>query len=320
MQKKSTLIFHDAFIHRSGTERININIANILSADIATAIWSTNSYTPGDLGYHGKIIELFRGVYEGWLGFLRMKWAFLWSRGITKHYDRIIFSNEALTALHRVRSGTETIYYAHSLPHELFDGKEEYMRSIPFFFHEFYSLSFWVRKKLYLYELRKVGKIATNSRMNQEWLEKWSGRTDIRVIYPPVNILRFHPQKTKVPYIVEEHNNVESMVVKEVKEYYVSLSRLKKNKNVDQIIHAFIHMPEKNLIILYDPRDSETQILMNMARGSDNIFFLHDSSDIKMTKIIGNAVASITVAKDENFSMVSIESMACGIPMISIDA
>jgi glycosyltransferase involved in cell wall biosynthesis len=38
-----------------------------------------------------------------------------------------------------------------------------------------------------------------------------------------------------------------------------------------------------------------------------------------MAKIIGNAIATVSLARDENFSMVSIESMACGIPMISVD-
>jgi hypothetical protein len=230
MNKKTTLLFHDTFIHRSGTERVNINIANILEADIATAIWSANSYDAYELGYHGKIIELFHRFYSGWMGFIRMKWAFLFSRNITKKYARILFSNEALTAIHRVIPGTETIYYAHTLPHELFDGYDEYMKDVPFFFHEFYLISHWFRRRLYLYELKKVGKIITNSRMNEEWLMKWSGRTDIIVVYPPVNTLRFHPAKTKTPFIIQEHNNVESVIKKEIKDYYVSPSRLKKNK------------------------------------------------------------------------------------------
>ena len=67
MQKIRTLIFHDSFIHRSGSERVNINIANILEGDIATAIWSGNSYEAYELGYHGKIFELFRKLYGGWV-------------------------------------------------------------------------------------------------------------------------------------------------------------------------------------------------------------------------------------------------------------
>ncbi len=319
MQTKKTLLFHDSFIHRSGTERVNINIANILKADIATAIWSGNSYEAYELGYHGKVFELFRRIYGGWISYVRMKWAFLFSRKITKNYDRVIFSNEALTAMHRVKSGTETLYYAHSLPHVLFEGRAEYMKSVPFFFHEFYVIALWLRKKLYLYEIRKVAKIMTNSRMNQEWLVRWSGRNDITIVYPPVNMYRFHPKKIKESFFIQEHNNVESLLEKEIKDYYISPSRLKENKWVEKIVHAFIHMPEKNLIVLYNPYDSEKASIMQMARGYNNIFFYYEPSDIGIAKIIASSVATISLAKDENFSMVSIESMACGIPMISVN-
>lgn len=248
-----------------------------------------------------------------------MKFWFFFSRKITKNYDRVILSNEAITAMHRIKPGTDVFYYAHALPHELFEGRAEYMKTVPFFFHEFYAIALWLRKKLYLYEIHKVTKIMTNSRMNQEWLIRWSGRNDITIIYPPVNMLRFHPQKVKESFLIQEHNNVESLIEKEVKDYYISPSRLKEKKCIEKIVHAFIHMPEKNLIVLYNPRDSEKASIMQMARGYNNIFFYHEPRDILIAKIIASSVATISLAKDENFSMVSIESMACGIPMISVN-
>jgi glycosyltransferase involved in cell wall biosynthesis len=221
--------------------------------------------------------------------------------------------------MHRVKNGTETIYYAHSLPHELFDERKAYMSNVPFFFHEFYAFALLVRKLLYLYELHKVGKIFTNSEINKNWLIEWSKRDDIVVLYPPVNTLRFRASKKKESFIVQEHNNVESVIEKEVHDYYISLSRLESQKRVDKIIHAFMHMPEKNLVILYNSHDSEKQSVMHMARGYNNIFFHRESSDLKLTKIIGSAVASIALSKNENFGSVAIESMACGIPVIAVD-
>ena len=253
------------------------------------------------------------------MGFFRMKWGFFWSRHITKNYDRVILSNEAITALHLIKKGTQTVYYAHSLPHELFDKRREYMKKILFFFHEFVIVTLWMRKRLYIYELRKVQKIITNSQMNQKWLMEWSGRTDIEVIYPPVNMLRFRPAKEKTSFIVQEHNNVESLLEREVHDYYISLARLTIPKRIDRIIHAFIHTPEKNLIILYNPYDTAIEYYMQLARGYSNIFFHHEPSDLKLVKIISSAVASIAVSKNEDFGMVAIESMACGIPVIAVD-
>jgi glycosyltransferase involved in cell wall biosynthesis len=213
----------------------------------------------------------------------------------------------------------EIVYYAHSLPHELFDQKREYMKKVLFFFHEFYSIAFWVRKMLYKYELRHVDKILTNSKVNQKWLMEWSGRNDIEVLYPPVNMLRYRASKEKTSFMVQEHNNVESVLEREVHDYYVSFARLTIPKRIDRIIHAFIHMPEKNLIVLYNPFDKDREFFMQMARGYNNIFFHHEPNDIKLVKIISSAVASIAVSKSEDFGMVAIESMACGIPVIAVD-
>ena len=64
MSEKNTLLFHDTFITRSGAERMNINMATILDTDIATAIWSTHCYNPEELGYHGRIFEVFHNFHK----------------------------------------------------------------------------------------------------------------------------------------------------------------------------------------------------------------------------------------------------------------
>lgn len=296
-----------------------IDTATILGADIATAIWSTRSYEPSELGYHGRIREVFPQYHTGWVGYIRMKWRFLFSGKITKGYDRVILSGEASTAVHLTEKNVKTFYYAHNLPHELFDGRKEYMKRVPFFYHEFYMIALFVRKYLFLYEMRKIGKILTNSLHNKKFLEEWTGRQDIEILYPPVNMLRFRPVRDKKPYIIEEHNNVESMIKKEIAEYYISFARLTEKKRIDKIVHAFVHMPEKNLIIIYNPDDPDKERIMKMAMGCNNIFFHYEPSDMKMAQIVASSIASISVAKDEDFGSTATESMSCGIPLIAVD-
>ena len=64
MATKKTLVIHDSFLIRGESERMNISFATIYKGDIATSIWSTNSYDPIDLGFHGKIIEFFRNYHR----------------------------------------------------------------------------------------------------------------------------------------------------------------------------------------------------------------------------------------------------------------
>jgi glycosyltransferase involved in cell wall biosynthesis len=230
-----------------------------------------------------------------------MKWRFLFSGKITKGYDRVILSGEASTAVHLTEKNVKTFYYAHNLPHELFDGRKEYMKRVPFFYHEFYMIALFVRKYLFLYEMRKIGKIMTNSLHNKKFLEEWTGRQDIEILYPPVNMLRFRPVRQKSPFIIQEHNNVESVIKREIPDYYISIARLTEKKRVGDIIHAFRHMPDKNLIVLYNPDDPDKEHVMKEAVGCNNIFFYHEPHDMNMAKIIASSVASITLAKEANF-------------------
>ncbi|MBP9811929.1 glycosyltransferase, partial [Candidatus Gracilibacteria bacterium] len=317
MSTKKTLVMHDSFLIRGESERMNISFATIYKGDIATSIWSTNSYDPFDLGFHGKIIEIFRNYHTGWLGYIRMKLHFFFSSSLTHKYSRIIFSNESVSAVHLTKKNTETLYYAHSLPHFLFDDKKEYLKMVPFFYHEFYHLGLFIRKWIFIWDLRSVKHIATNSLENKKWLEKWTKRTDIEVIYPPVNILRFRPVKTKVSYKVKEHSNVETLLERELKDYYISTVRLTEKKQVDKLVHAFVHMPLKNLIVFYNPTDPDTEKVMKIARGSNNIFFIHEPLEMKRSAIISSAVASISIAKQEDFGIEVVESMACGVPVIT---
>ncbi len=313
-----TLIFHEAFTKRSGSERMTIDMANILSADIATSIWSTRSYDPVELGYHGTIHELFPKYHTGWVGYIRMKWRFLLSRRVTKKYNTVIMSDEASTAVHLLDQDTKKLYYAHTLPHELFDQRKEYMKKVLFFYHEFYTIALFLRKYLFLYEMQKMDIIMTNSEHNKKWLTEWTGRKDIVVLAPPVNMLRFRPVREKVPFVIKEHSNVESTLEKEISDYYISTARLTEAKRVDRIVHAFSHMPDKSLIVLYNPEDPAKEQVMKYAVGCSNIFFHHETRDMKMANLIASATASICVGKEENFGSVAVESMACGLPVISV--
>ncbi len=56
-----------------------------------------------------------------------------------------------------------------------------------------------------------------------------------------------------------------------------------------------------------------------MAVGCNNIFFHNEPRDMRMAGIVASAVASVAVSQEEDFGMVAIESMACGIPVIAVD-
>lgn len=129
-------------------------------------------------------------------------------------------------------------------------------------------------------------------------------------------MLRFRPVKTKTSYKVKEHSNVETLLERELRDYYISTVRLVEKNQVDKVVHAFVHMPLKNLIVLYNPSDSHTENVMKIARWANNIFFVHEPLEMRRSAIISSAVASLSIAKQQDFGIEVVESMACGIPAI----
>lgn len=130
---------------------------------------------------------------------------------------------------------------------------------------------------------------------------------------------QFHPVKQKIKFVFEEHNNITSVIRKEISEYYLSTARLTSKKRVEEIVRAFTYLPYKNLVVLYREEDTKKNLCMQIARGHENIFFKKIAYDSEIPPIIANSIATLSVAWEDDFALSAIESMACGIPIIGVD-
>lgn len=84
-----TLLIYDAFFSHGQSEKINLEIATLLSADILTATYSFNSYIPEYLGYHGKLIEVYKTFERNpsWIQTYILSWKFFKYRSVFENYD-----------------------------------------------------------------------------------------------------------------------------------------------------------------------------------------------------------------------------------------
>ena len=125
------------------------------------------------------------------IGFLRMKWRFFRSADITKNYNNILFSNEAITGIWNTKPETKTYYYAHSISRHLFDQRSQYLAKVPFLARPFFLIFSVFLRWVYKKELSKIGAIFVNSEANKQRISEWCGRDDAIVIYPSVDVHRF---------------------------------------------------------------------------------------------------------------------------------
>ena len=112
------------------------------------------------------------------------------------------------------------------------------------------------------------------------------------VIYPPVDVERFHPSRQR-------------------ENFYITISRLVPHKRVDLIVQAFSRL---NLPLLVIGAGPELPKLRSMA--GPNIHFRGFESDENIVELLGKARAFVSIA-EEDFGIAIVEAQASGCPVIT---
>jgi len=209
--------------------------------------------------------------------------------------ETVIYSGVYSPLAVKMQARGKRVYYCHTPPRFAFDRKQKYLEKIPFLMRPLLSVAIDRYRQTYHTCVHQMDSILTNSEHTRKLLYQQLG-VEARVIYPPVNI-------EKYKWLSQG-------------DYYLSLGRLEPNKRVDQIVKAFMSMPEKKLIVASG--GSQLQFLKAMAAHSKNIFFTGWSTEDELTELIGNAISCIYIPFDEDFGMSAIESMSAGKPVIGV--
>lgn len=292
------LIIHDRFQYRGGGERLVLDMAKILGADIATEYWTKETYDKSEVP--GQLFVLDEGEPTA-LGvrYLRAQWNFWWKmRKIIKNYDTIIFSgNNCLAAAIRPLKGKKTLYYCHTPVRFVYDLFSLRRASEPKAWKRIvmYDLGKWLVRGLYRLGLSRMSTVVTNSKNVQERLKRFCNR-DSSVIYPPIQINRFK-------WLGQG-------------DYYLSSARLDGLKRVGDTVRAFQKMPEKKLIVTSGGEEEAN--VRALAMGYPNITVLGWVDNEKLAELVGNCIATVYIPVDEDFGMTPVEGMAAGKPCIGV--
>ena len=135
-----------------------------------------------------------------------------------------------------------------------------------------------------------------NSEVVARRVRKYWGVPDekIRVVYPPVDVDSYGPAYA------------------ETDDYYLSLSRLDWHKHVDEIVEAF-NGTDRRLLVA--GTGSEEAHLRESA--DDNVEFLGYVSEERKRELLAGARALVFAGEQEDFGIVTVESMASGTPVIA---
>jgi len=291
MKCSSTVILHDAFAFKGGGERLAHILCRELEADLAFGYINKNSFDLNKLS--GRLINL---KSESNLPFWRTIKRLHVFRKKTKFisaYKNVIYTgqNSLLAAVNHPKG--KNIYYCFTPPRSIYDLKKDHLATqspLMKLSHILYNIAF---QPLYENAIRKMDLIVADSKNVQSRIQKFLGLESI-VIYPPCDLDKF--------CWVGQKN------------YYLSTARLAPYKRVDLIIKAFLKLPKKRLIV--SSTGPEESYLKQLAGGSNNIQFTGDLNEQELQQLIGNAIATIYIPKDEDFGISPVESMSAGKPVI----
>ncbi len=293
------LIIQDRFQFRGGGERLVLDLANALKADILTEYWTDATFPQSEAP--GKVFVLDTGEAPMivWRYF-RAQWNFWWkTRKIVSQYDTVIFSgNNCLSAALIPLPKQKRIYYCHHPVRYVYDllqhRRAEEPSAIKRFFY--YDVGKWLIRTIYRAGLSRMPTVVTNSQSVHDRLLTFCQR-ESQIVYPPVRTDLF-------TWIAQEP-------------YYLSFARLDPLKRIDRIVKAFQQMPTKKVVIVSTgPSEAE---LRELAKGYPNIEILGRVDDTKLKELVGRCTATIYIPINEDFGMSPLEGMSAGKPCIGVD-
>ena len=291
MKNSDTVILHDAFAFKGGGERLVYLLCRDLEADLAFGYRNKKTFNLDELSNNLINLES-ESKLPAWrtikrLHTFRNKTKFLY------RYKNVIYTGQNSSLAVSNHSEGKNIYYCFTPPRSMYDLKESHLASqtpLERLRHVLYNAFY---QPLYENAIRKMDVILADSKNVQNRIQKFLG-LESTVLYPPCDVDKFN-------WMGQE-------------DYYLSTARLTSYKRVDIIIQTFIKLPQKRLVIASTGPDEKR--LKQLAEGFDNIQFTGDINDNELKNLIGNAIATIYIPKDEDFGISPVESMAAGKPVI----
>jgi glycosyltransferase involved in cell wall biosynthesis len=288
-------IFHDYFGAIGGGEKVVIELAKILDADlITTDIDAIKEIAPNVcVKSLGKTIK-----YPGFKQISALlKFYFC---DFSKNYDLFIFSGN--WAHYAARRHHPNLWYCHILVPVMYE------KDVPFISDKsfLYKRIFWVWKifhsKIDILSIHHIDKILANSEHIKEKISYYYHR-DALVIYPPLNVGQFF--------------------CKCYENFWLSVNRLYPEKNIELQIESFKKLPDENLFIIGGLAEGDHATSYAEKIQTDlpvNVRMLGQVSESELIDLYARCRGLICTSIDEPFGLTPLEAMASGKPVVAVDS
>ena len=296
-------VLHDRFPTIGGSETFAIEAARVLDAPIFTMYVDKDVEIPDDIEVYAMRQEKYTTGLSGRLldwhngGMNPLESASVgidMTEGVTEveAYD-VLLESGPLSKYYVPTTTQRIVHYPHSPPRWLYDLFRSRMADL-----DYPGIGFAARVYAKIWRaldkeaLDYVDTFVGNSEVIRDRIQRYYGR-DAEVIYPPVT--------------GDWRNDSDDG-------YFVTWSRLDKEKRIDLIVKAFSDLNEQ-LVVAGDGEERER--LEALAAGHENIEIRGYVEDIEA--LVAKATAVVYAPVQEDFGLVGAEAMMAGKPLLGVD-
>lgn len=288
------LVLHDYFERADGGGRLCLLLARGLGLDLACGFLARENpyFSAGEVPLPR---ELLRRVNIPLLRQFLLARAFEQRTGFVPGYETAVYSGAYAPLAVRTHPAKRTILYCHTPPRFLYDQRPTFLAALPAWQRPLLAAFLsWLTPR-YEDAVARMDTVVANSATVQARIKNYLHRESV-VVHPPCETARF---------TWEEHEG-----------YYLSSARLDPLKRVDAVVKVFRELPKHRLVVASD--GPERWRLEALAAGAANITFVGGVDEATYTRLVNRSIATIYVARDEDFGMTPVESMAAGKPVIGV--
>lgn len=287
-------IFHDYFGAIGGGEKVVIEMAKILDADIIT----TDTDAVKKIDPSVRVISLGKTIKFPPLKQISATFHFFFC-DFSKQYDFFIFTgNWSHAAAHRHHPN---IWYCYTPVRAFYDLYATFLSRQGFLTRQLFRAWVSVHRFFDQRSIQKVDRIIAISGNVQNRILKYHNRSS-ELIYPPVDTSLYH---------CVEYGN-----------FWLSVNRLYPEKRIELQIEAFRQVPEERLVIVggYSEGD-HAAVFAEKIRNNlpPNVTLRGEVTGDEIVDLYARCKAHICTALDEDYGLTPLESMASGKPVVAVD-
>ncbi|HEY8553751.1 MAG TPA: glycosyltransferase [Burkholderiales bacterium] len=291
------VVCYDFLYCRGGAEHVTLTLAAAIpGTDVCVGFRNPEAFTEQDL-QDLRCIELGRMPRIRFGAWRTASGLGLFARRARclAGYDWAVFSGSNAPVAVRHRSAGGNVYYCHTLPRFAYDLRDYYLATLPLWRRPAFEAMSAAVRALFEAAVRRMDVIVANSENVRRRIQRYLG-LDARVVYPPCDVSGYR-------WLGQD-------------DYYLSAARLESYKRVDLAVRAFLRMPDKRLVVASG--GSQLARLQRLANGASNIVFVGWLDGVRLRELVGRAIATLYLARDEDFGIAPVESMAAGKPVIGV--